>query len=200
MAALGYWYIILCCCLFCDWKESTMAQWLQEWLELINHSMISGETLLMWPAGWRAQECWTRSRSEELSGNLLWTGTHLSVRNVLLTLRDWVKCFDLSLQFPQKYFRCCHTSHCGVSCLLLFLLPGDGGDFPDGGECGIQCYSARSRQRERQRRPDHLLCQHRALISSILTRPVTPDFVNLRIVHLWVRSEGDLPSSVQMRR
>lgn len=29
--------------------------------------MISGETLLMWLAGWRAQECWIKYRSEDLS-------------------------------------------------------------------------------------------------------------------------------------
>ena len=45
-------------------QESIMAQWSQESSEPINLSMTSGGTLLMWPAGWTAQECWIRYRSE----------------------------------------------------------------------------------------------------------------------------------------
>lgn len=57
----------------------------------------------------------------------------------------------------------------------LVHLQGDGGDFPDGRERGLQRDSARGSQRERQRGPHHLLCQHRTLVSSILTYPITSD-------------------------
>lgn len=44
-----------------------------------------------------------------------------------------------------------------VTCDLRFLLPGDRGDGPDGGERGIQRHPQRSRQRQGQGTTHHLL-------------------------------------------